>query len=175
MADFSFCGKVPRKILQANPRQNPPKFVQQIPDTFLQRGQAKNLTPHCLAAVFDSRPHPNCPLNVPPKLPLSFTREIYMAEASFSAYLSGINLLKTGENLHFSKKKTHTHTTSSFLSLPFSLVCLKMAKLCCFCLSRGQKSRQKTRPPPYIYIYIYIERERESTFSPCKNKSRSQH
>ena len=34
-----FCGeKVPRKILQENPRQNPPKiYTTKIPDTFLQR------------------------------------------------------------------------------------------------------------------------------------------
>ena len=43
---FSFLWeKVPRKILQENPRQNPPKFIQQkSSDTFLQIGRAKNMT-----------------------------------------------------------------------------------------------------------------------------------
>ena len=31
--------KVPRKILQENPWQNPPKFTTKIPDIFLQRGR----------------------------------------------------------------------------------------------------------------------------------------
>ena len=35
--------KVPRKILQENPRKNPPKFIQQkSSDTFLQNGRGKN-------------------------------------------------------------------------------------------------------------------------------------
>ena len=33
-----FVGKVPRKILQENPRQNPPKFIQQNSPTHLCRG-----------------------------------------------------------------------------------------------------------------------------------------
>ena len=37
-----------------------------------------------------------------------------------------------------------------FLFLPFSLFCLQMAKICCFCLAKSQKRRQKTRPPPYL-------------------------
>ena len=37
-----FVGKVPRKILQENPRENPPKFIQQkSSDTFLQNGRGK--------------------------------------------------------------------------------------------------------------------------------------
>ena len=72
----------------------------------------------------------------------------------FSAYLLGKTLLKTGEKVHFSTKKKHGHFWSSFLFLPFSLCFLKMAKLCCFCLSKRQKGRQKTRPPPNIYIYM---------------------
>ena len=38
--------KVPRKILQENPRENPPKFIQQkSSDTFLQIAQGKNFCP----------------------------------------------------------------------------------------------------------------------------------
>ena len=33
-------GRVPRKILQENPRQHPPNLYSKIPDTFLQRGRA---------------------------------------------------------------------------------------------------------------------------------------
>ena len=37
-----FVGKVPRKILQENPRENPPKFIQQkSSNTFLQIAQGK--------------------------------------------------------------------------------------------------------------------------------------
>ena len=39
-----FVGKVPRKILQENPRENPPKFIQQkSSDTLLQIGWGKKL------------------------------------------------------------------------------------------------------------------------------------
>ena len=76
---------------------------------------------------------------------------IYMAKASFSAYVLVKNLRKTREKVHFSTKK-HDQFWSSFLFLPFSLFCLKMARICCFCLAKSQKRRQKTRPPPYIYM-----------------------
>ena len=44
----NFCGKkVPRKILQENPRQNPPNFIQQkSSNTFLQIAQGKLFLPH---------------------------------------------------------------------------------------------------------------------------------
>ena len=39
-----FVGKEPRKILQENPRENPPEFIQQkSSDTFLQIGRGKRL------------------------------------------------------------------------------------------------------------------------------------
>ena len=75
---------------------------------------------------------------------------IYMAKALFSTYLLGNCLLKAGEKVHFSTKKRHDQLWSSFLFSPF---CLRMAKICCFCLSKGQKGGQNSRPPPYIYIY----------------------
>ena len=43
------------------------------------------------------------------------------AKASFSAYVLGKNVLKTGEKVHFSTKEKHDQFWSSFLFLPFSL------------------------------------------------------
>ena len=85
-----------------------------------------------------------------------------LAKASFSAYLLGKILLKTGENVHFSTKKKHDQSWSSFLFLPFSLYCLKMAEIIrnmLFLLRKGQRGRQTTRPPPI----------------PCKQTSHIQH
>ena len=42
-----FSLKVPRTILQENPRQNPPKLYSKNPDTFLQKGQ---LNPNMIGA-----------------------------------------------------------------------------------------------------------------------------
>ena len=81
---------------------------------------------------------------------------IYMAKPSFSAYVLGKKLLETGEKLHFLTEKSTTNFGRPFCSFPFPLFASKMAKICCFCLSKRQKGRQKTRPPPYIYIYIHI-------------------
>ena len=81
---------------------------------------------------------------------------IYMAKASLSAYVLLKIMLQNAEKVHFLAKKKHDQIWSSLLFLPFSLFCLKMAKICCFAFQKAKKSRQKTRPPPYIYIYIYI-------------------
>ena len=49
--------KVARKILQENPRQNPPKFKpQKIPDTFLQRGLANSFFASRCRISGNSRP-----------------------------------------------------------------------------------------------------------------------
>ena len=51
--------KVPRKILQENPRENPPKFIQQkSSNTFLQIAQGKKSPRQCLCGGF--------PLPIPP-------------------------------------------------------------------------------------------------------------
>ena len=81
---------------------------------------------------------------------------IYMAKASFSAYVLLKKRLRTAEKVHFLAQKSATNFGLPFCSFPFPLFRLKMVKMFCFCLSKSQKSRQKTRPPPYIYIYIYI-------------------
>ena len=64
---------------------------------------------------------------------------IYIAKASFSAYVLGKNLLKTGDTVHFSTKKSTTNFGLPFCSFPFPF-CLKMAKICCFCLAKSQKT-----------------------------------
>ena len=80
-----------------------------------------------------------------------------MAKASFSAYVLGQNVLKTGEKVHFSTKKNHDQFWSSFLFLPFSLFCLRMAKICCFCLQKAKNvGRKRGLSHVYIYIYIYM-------------------
>ena len=80
---------------------------------------------------------------------------IYMAKASFSAYLLGTFLLKTGEKVHFLTKEALPILVVLFVPSLF-LFCLQMAKTCSFCLSTGLEGRQKTPTPPYAYIYIYI-------------------
>ena len=54
--------------------------------------------------------------------------------------------LNLGKVLFFSAKNNSGRVSFLF---PF-FVCLKMAKECCFCLSKRPKGRQKTRPPPYF-------------------------
>ena len=71
-----------------------------------------------------------------------------MANASFSAYVLVKNLRKTGEKCTFLTKKSTTNFGLPFCFFPFPVFCLKMAKICCFCLAKSQKRRQKTRPPP---------------------------
>ena len=57
---------------------------------------------------------------------------IYVAKASFSAYVLVNILLKNwGKSVLFDQKK-HDQFWSSFLFLPFSLFCLKMAKISWF-------------------------------------------
>ena len=63
--------------------------------------------------------------------------------------------LKLGKKCTFQPKK-HDQFWSSCQFLPFSLFCLKMAKICCFCLAKSQRSRQKTRPPPYLYMVSLV-------------------
>ena len=96
-----------------------------------------------------------------------------MAKASFSAYVLVKILLKTGEKVHFSTKKSTTNFGLPFLFIPFSLFCLEMAKICCFYLAKSQKSRQKTRPPPQISnIYAILSLKRQSTVCPTSSTSR---
>ena len=87
-----------------------------------------------------------------------------MAKASFSAYVLGKNLLKTGEKVHLLEgRKSTTNSGRAFSSFPFPFLGSKWLKYAVFLPFKAKKSRQKTRPP--IYIYIYIEKERGRTFS----------
>ena len=74
-----------------------------------------------------------------------------MAKASFSAYVLVKILLTTGEKVHLSTKKSTTNFGFPFCFFPFPFF-LKMTKMCCFCLAKSQKRRQRTRPPPKKYI-----------------------
>ena len=67
----------------------------------------------------------------------------FFAKASFSAYLSGKHLLKTGEKCTLRPKKGPPILIVLFVPS----FCLKVAKRCCSCLSNRQEGRQKTRPP----------------------------
>ena len=46
-------------------------------------------------------------------------QRIFMAKASFSAYVLGKNVLKTGEKVHFSTKNSTTNFGGPFCSFPF--------------------------------------------------------
>ena len=64
--------------------------------------------------------------------------------------------IKLGEKCTFRPKKARPILVVLLVPSLLSLSCLKMAKICCFYLSKAKKGGQKTRPPPYIYIYIYL-------------------
>ena len=77
---------------------------------------------------------------------------IYMAKASFSAYVLGNFLLKTGEKVHFSTKK-HDRFWSSFLFLPFSFFSSKGLTYVVFAFQKAKKVGRK-RGLRHIYIYV---------------------
>ena len=84
------------------------------------------------------------------KTPLVYT---FLAKTSFSAYLLVNILLKNrGKTALFDQKKHDQFWSSFFVVTSLSLFCLKMAKICCFCLSKRQNGRQKTRPPPLFSL-----------------------
>ena len=69
---LTFVGRSAQKILQENPRQNPQSLYSKIPDTFLQRGRAKNRKgfngiPH-LASLTHCALIMREPLKLPPKM-----------------------------------------------------------------------------------------------------------
>ena len=66
-----------------------------------------------------------------------------MAKASFSAYVLGKNVLKTGGKVHFSTKKSTTDFGCLFCSSPFSFFGLKMAKICCLGFQKGKNIGRK--------------------------------
>ena len=79
-----------------------------------------------------------------------FSSIFLLAKASFSAYVLVKHVLKTGEKVHFSTKKSTTNFGLRFCFFPFLFFCLKMAKICCFRIAKSKKSRQKTGPPPFF-------------------------
>ena len=83
---------MPRKILQENPRENPPKFIQQkSSNTFLQIAQGKNLALYACFTV--SLAHPTiAPRQMPGLRCLSNCRNLW----STSRLESGLVALKTG-------------------------------------------------------------------------------
>ena len=75
---------------------------------------------------------------------------INMAKASFSAYALLKKCLKLQKESALLGQKKHDQFWSSFLFLPFSLFCLKMAKICLFCLSKRQKGRKRGLRHKYL-------------------------
>ena len=77
-----------------------------------------------------------------------------MAKASFSAYVLSNVLLKSGEKVHFSTKKSTTNFGRPFCSFPFPLFASKWLKYAVFAFQKpetvGRKRglRQLYTPPP---------------------------
>ena len=67
--------------------------------------------------------------------------------------------------MHFSTKKKHDQFWSSFLFLPFSLFCLKMAKICVFAF---QKAKQvgRTRGLRQFPVFARVQIQEMDVFAP---------
>ena len=72
---------------------------------------------------------------------------MYLAKASFFAYLLVKNLLKTWEKVHFLTEKKHDQFWSSFLFLPYPFLASKWLKsaVVLFLPCKSPKSRQKKK------------------------------
>ena len=66
-----------------------------------------------------------------------------MAKASFSAYLLGKILLKTGEKVHFSTQKSTTNFGRPFFSVPCPFLASKSLKYAVFAFQKAKKVRRK--------------------------------
>ena len=73
-----------------------------------------------------------------------------MAKASFSAYVLGKNVLKTGGKVDFSTKKARPILVGFFVP-SLSPFCIKMAKICCFLPFKSQKKVGRKRGLRHIY------------------------
>ena len=88
------------------------------------------------------------------------SRERDMAKASFSAYVLGKNLLKTGEKVYFSTKKSATNFGRPFCSFPFPFFASKWLKYAVFAFQKPKKVGRKRG-------LHQRERERESARYEC--------
>ena len=68
---------------------------------------------------------------------------IFVAKASFSAYLLGKISLETGGKVHFSTKKSTTKFGRPFCSFPFPIFALKWLKVAVFAIQEGKKVGRK--------------------------------
>ena len=68
---------------------------------------------------------------------------IYMAKASFAAYVLGKNVFQTGGKVYFSTKKKHDQFWSFFLFLPFSIFASKWLKYAVFAFQKGKMVGRK--------------------------------
>ena len=80
---------------------------------------------------------------------------IYMAKASFSAYVLVKNVLKIEEKVHFSTKKSTTNFGLPFCFFPFPFFASKWLKYAVFAFKKPKKVGRKRGLRLYIYIYIY--------------------
>ena len=62
-----------------------------------------------------------------------------MAKASFSAYVLGKNVLKTGGKVYFSTKETTTNFGRPFCSFPFPCFASKWLKYAVFAFQKAKK------------------------------------
>ena len=84
--------------------------------------------------------------------PIVYTIYIYIwPRPRFLPTFSSKNCLKLGKKCTFRPKKARPILVFLFVSSLFPFL-PQMAKMCCSCLAKSQKRRQKTRPPPYIFI-----------------------
>ena len=79
------------------------------------------------------------------------------AKASCSTYLPTYRYFRQISALTWEKKcifrQKNTTNFGRVFSFPFPLLFFKIAKRCCFCLSKRQKRKQKTRPPPKVHKF----------------------
>ena len=89
-------------------------------------------------------------------------KNIYMgmAKASFSAYVLGKHLLKTGEEVYFLGKKSTTNFGRPFCSFPFPFLASKWLKYAVFALQKAKKVYiyiwQRARLPPQILAFLAL-------------------
>ena len=81
---------------------------------------------------------------------------IFVAKASFSAYVLLKKILKTAEKVHFLASKSTTNFGRVFCSFPFPCFASKWLKYAVFfAFQKAKKGRQKTTWP-YLYIVSLV-------------------